>query len=122
MNPVNVKQLQRESRRLRVQPLGKGRMAVSSATNPNKAYVVTYAFGKDGKTVYANCTCEWGKHHGIGCSHIMAALEYLAHRKGRTLSFWPDEQAALRQNHRRFYLTSRARRNNGLWITSRKAS
>lgn len=119
MMPVNVKELQRESRQLTVQPAGRNRLVVSSASDNTKAHTVTYGFAPDGRTVYARCSCPWGQHHGVGCSHIMAALRYLAHSKGRTLSFWKSIDDAERQNHRVFYLTSRQSPKHGLWITSR---
>ncbi len=122
MQPVNVKLLQRESRHLTVQPAGKGRIIVSSATNSTKAHTVTYGFGADGKTVYASCSCPWGQHHGVGCSHIMAAMQVLAHRKGRRLSFWKSLDDAERQNQRIFFLTSRQSPSKGLWLTSRNAT
>jgi hypothetical protein len=51
----------------------------------------------------------------------MAALEYLAGMKERTLSFWPTQADARRQKQRVFYLTGSHQNTDteGVWITSR---
>lgn len=119
MIPKHVKSLQAQSRRLQARRVDKHTMVVESVTNPAANHVVTVRFDPDG-TVHARCTCEWALHHGVACSHTMAALEYLAGLKHRTLSFWPDEQAARRQKQRLFFLTGN-RHEKGVWITSRAA-
>jgi len=48
----------------------------------------------------------------------MAALEHLAARKGRRLSFWLSEDDARRQKRRVFFMPDK-RQKNGVWITSR---
>jgi hypothetical protein len=60
----------------------------------------------------------------VACSHVIAALEALAAKRGRTLSFWNDYDQARRQKHRTFYLSARRnkRDTDGIWITSRQAS
>jgi hypothetical protein len=96
-------------------------MAVESVSNPFANHIVTVRFNPDG-TIQARCTCPWALNRGVACSHIMAALEYLAGQKGRTLSFWATHEQALRQKHRVFYLTGPAERAEGVWITSRRAA
>ena len=51
----------------------------------------------------------------------MAALEYLASLKDRTLSFWPTQNDARRQKQRTFYLSGGRNDDGqrGVWITSR---
>lgn len=121
MKPINIKQLQRESRQLSVQHHAPGHIIVGSGSEAGKHHTVEYQFAEDGKTVYASCSCPWGQHQGIGCSHMMAAMEFLANSKGRTLSFWPSVDDAERQNQRMFYLTTPTTPEQGLWITSRGA-
>jgi hypothetical protein len=55
----------------------------------------------------------------VGCTHVLAALEALAARRGRVLSFWENREAARRQKRRTFYLPGRD--DDGIWITSRAA-
>jgi len=118
MIPKRIKKLQTESRRLKTWQVDHNTLVVESDSNPLMQYVVTVRFGKDG-TVRARCTCDWAKHQGVGCSHVMAALEYLASLKDRTLSFWLSEEEAKRQKHRVFRLMGDRR--NRIWITSRAA-
>lgn len=117
MIPKNIKQLQNRSRKLQVFPIHKHALAVGSASNLAANHIVTVTFGPDGKAVHARCTCPWALNHGIGCSHVMAALEYLANTKDRTLSFWGSREDAIRQKQRTFYLTTDGK--DGVWITSR---
>lgn len=120
MKPTNIKALQAQSRHLRARLVDKHTVVVESASNPRANHVVTVRFGADGR-VYARCTCPWALHNGIACTHVMAALEYLASLKDRTLSFWPTHADALRQKHRVFYLSdgSGEGEEGGVWITSR---
>lgn len=121
MKPKHIKVLQSQSRELNCQMLDKHTILVESATNPNAQHVVTVNFDEE-NYVHARCTCEWARHRGVGCTHVLAALEYLANFKKRTLSFWVSEDEARRQKHRRFYLVSGSgKRTNGIWITSRAA-
>jgi hypothetical protein len=51
----------------------------------------------------------------------MAALEYLASKKNRRLSFWTSQADARRQKQRVFYLSAGGQDpdDEGVWITSR---
>lgn len=120
MKPTQIKSLQRESRHLNARLLAPGKIQVQSATDPRSYHLVQYDFLDDDRVV-AQCTCPWGQHHGVGCSHVMAALEHLASLKGRTLSFWPSHEAAARQNRKIFLLTQAPNEADGLWLTSRNA-
>ncbi len=124
MKPTNIKRLQSRSRRLRARRVDRQTLVVESASNPAANHVVTVRFYPDG-TLRARCTCPWALNRGIACVHVMAALEYLAARKGRTLSFWPSHSDAARQKHRVFYLhgaNGTNGDNGGVWITSRPAA
>lgn len=124
MKPVNIKRLQHRSRRLAARRVGRNTLVVESASNPAAHHVVTVRYYRDG-TLRARCTCPWAINRGVACVHVMAALEYLAARRGRTLSFWPSRADAVRQKHRIFYLHgtgSRTDDNGGVWITSRSAA
>lgn len=109
--PQQIKQLQSESRQLVVRQINSDTFVVESATVPVYQHVVRVRFGQ--RKVYTRCTCRWAMHGGAACSHVMATLEYLASRKGRTLSFWPTREDAQRQKQRVFELQG------GVWITSR---
>ena len=96
-------------------------LVVQSTSNPAGNHIVTVEFGDEGM-IQARCTCQWAVNRGIACSHVMAALEYLASMKKRTLSFWPTKEEAERQKHRVFYLAGAERNHDsedGVWITSR---
>lgn len=118
MKPKNIKELQARSRELRVRRIGKDTFAVESANNPNGNHVVTVRFSRNG-IVHTRCSCEWARHRGVACVHVMAALDYLADLKGRKLSFWLTEQDARRQKNRVFYLDTGTGIQDGVWITSR---
>lgn len=109
--PQQIKQLQAESRHLVVRQINSDTFVVESATVPVYQHVVRVRFGQ--RKVYTRCTCKWAMHGGTACSHVMATLEYLAARKGRTLSFWHNQADAKRQKQRVFELQG------GVWITSR---
>ncbi len=119
MIPKYIKKLQSESRTLRARRVDAQTVIVESETHPESYYEVTVKFN-DAGVVYATCTCEWAKHNGVGCSHVLAALEYLAGLKARTLSFWLDENDARRQKHRTFTLIG-DNQHNRIWITSRNS-
>lgn len=119
MKPKNIKELQLESRRLRARRVDRHTYVVESRTNPQANHVVMVRFDDDG-TVFTRCTCPWALHNGIACSHVLAALEYMASRKGRRLSFWLNHEDAQRQKHRTFYMAGTSK-NDGVWITSRSA-
>jgi hypothetical protein len=77
-------------------------------------YVVQVQFAYE---IHAVCNCAWGQRGGMGCSHIMAVLEYLAQLKGRTLSFWDRPAQAWKQKRKTFILV---KGDEKIWITSRK--
>ena len=122
MKPKHIKQLQRQSRKLRARRVDRNTIAVESTTNPLASHIVTVRFGSNG-SVHARCTCPWAQNRGVACSHVMAALEYLAERKQRTLSFWETEREARRQKQRVFFLSGGGiKSEDGVWITSRGAA
>lgn len=119
--PSNIKQLQNRSRDLQARRVDNQTYVVESTTNPSAHHVVTISFSNEGKELNARCTCAWAEHKGIACSHVLAALEYMASLKNKTLSFWTDEDAARRQKHRLFRLVSKTDK-HGVWITSRRSA
>lgn len=119
MKPTNIKRLQLQSRKLRVRRVDRNTFAVDSLSNPLANHIVTVQFYPHG-VVHARCTCPWALNHGVACSHVMAALDFMASRKGRTLSFWSTPEEARRQKQRVFYLAGE-NRTDGIWITSRAA-
>jgi hypothetical protein len=119
MKPKNIKHIQAQSRKLQARRVDKHTLVVQSTSNPLANHVVTVEFPADG-TIRARCTCQWAVNRGVACSHVMAALEYLASKKRRTLSFWPTREDAARQKHRVFYLAADDNdEDEGVWITSR---
>lgn len=116
--PSHIKILQDNSRDLQVERVDTYKYTVQSRSNPNNNHIVTVSF--DDRIVNADCTCEWANYQGIACSHVLATLEHMASLKGRTLSFWNDEDSARRQKHRLFHLTADEAQ-SGIWITSRSA-
>lgn len=118
--PTNIKQLQDKSRNLRARRVDNHTYVVQSTTSPFASHVVTVTFDDDGHTIHARCTCPWAEHNGIACSHVLAALEYMASLKQRTLSFWIDAEEARRQKRRMFHLAG-SNEQDGIWITSRSA-
>ena len=120
MKPSNLKQLQAESRKLQARHVDRHTLVVQSTSNPQANHIVTVEFNDDG-TLHARCTCQWALNRGVACTHVMAALEYLASKKNRTLSFWSTQEEAERQKHRVFYLYGSRRDDDddGVWITSR---
>jgi uncharacterized Zn finger protein len=120
MRPKHIKQLQERARDLRAHIVNASTIVVESTTNSTANHVVTVEIDSDG-IIHARCTCPWAINGGVACSHVIAALEALAARRGRALSFWDDYDKARRQKHRTFYLSARrARRDSdGVWITSR---
>jgi len=92
---VNVKRLQRASRKLDVIPLDPpaGRYMVESASRPDELYEVTL----DPSGASGSCSCPWGAHGGVNCKHVLAALR--AHHAERgALSFWRSPDDARRQH------------------------
>jgi len=121
MKPTHIKQLQSNANNLRVVALEPGKLAVESTSDPLNSHIVHVVFLKNGD-VRTSCTCEWSQFRGVGCSHTLAALEYLAEHKGRKLSFWADETDARRQKRRTFRLSHMGSTRDKLWITSRRVS
>lgn len=120
MIPKHIKKLQSTSRDLRVMSINANTLLVESQSDNVNNHIVTVRFLPNGE-VHATCDCEWSQFNGVACSHIMAALEHIASRKGRTLSFWKSEADARRQKHRIFRLTNRTgKTGEAVWITSRE--
>jgi SWIM zinc finger len=123
MKPKHIKILQEKARDMHATPLNKTTVVVESASNPAANHIVTVEYDSDG-TIHARCTCPWAINGGVACSHVIAALEALAERRGRRLSFWTNMSEAQRQKKRIFYLRgtkARVEENEGVWITSRAA-
>lgn len=120
--PKNIKALQDASRDLTVRRVDTLTYVVESRSNPTANYIVTVSFDAQGRKVKTRCTCQWALYKGIACAHTLAALEYMAAQKDRTLSFWNDENRARRQKHRLFQLVDTKKNSqNPVWITSRNA-
>ncbi len=119
MKPKEIKRLQRQARRMRVRVIGPDTLLVESRSHSHAHYIVTIE--KDGAdSVRGRCTCPWAQNGGYGCSHVMAALSYLAARKRRAISFWPSRDDAARQKQRILHLLGdTAPDDTGLWITTR---
>lgn len=122
MKPVNIKEIQDKSRTLGVRLFDPARpgdpytAVVESTTNPAFNQVVTLRFSKNGD-IRARCTCTWARFGGVACAHVLAALNRLAERKGRTLSFWLTPEDAGRQKHRLLRLVG----DDGyIFVTSRR--
>ncbi len=118
MKPTNIKGIQGRARHLKARIVNRNLVIVESTTAPTANHVVTVEYDSEG-TIHTRCTCPWAVNGGYACAHTLAALEALAARRGRALSFWGSQDDARRQKHRTFYLAGR-RENDGLWITSRR--
>ncbi len=116
MKPKNIKSLQSQSRHLTAHWVKDNQIEVQSSSDPDEKHYVSFRFGDDG-LIHADCTCEWAQFNGVGCSHVMAALQHLANFKNRTLSFWINPEDARRQKQRVFTLEGDSEEK--LWITSR---
>mgnify|MGYP000025740810 CR=1 FL=1 len=121
MNPKQIKKLQARSRGLRAKMVSDSVVAVTSRSQPPIQHFVTVEVTDEGEIV-ARCTCPWGMNGGACCSHVMAALNLLAGRQDRRISFWRNEDEAVRQKHRilrivggtpgsAIYITTRQMRN-----------
>ena len=122
MRPVNIKELQAKSKGLNVRLFDPARSddpytaIVTSKSNGALNQIVTIRFERDGQ-INARCTCTWAQFGGIACAHVLAALQKLANRKRRALSFWLSPEEAHRQKQRVLRLVG----NEGdVWITSRR--
>lgn len=118
MKPKNLRNLQDRARDLRAIPLNPHTIIVESTSSPLANHVVTVEYDSEG-TIHARCTCPWALNGGVACSHVIAALESLAERRGRRLSFWSEQDEAQRQKRRMFYLRGARLLEDGVWITSR---
>jgi SWIM zinc finger len=124
MRPKRIKLIQNRSRNLPttvIDPVDKGDpfvVVVGSNTNPYLNRVVTVKFEANG-TINARCTCQWARFGGTGCVHVIAALQKLASRKKRILSFWLSPEEARRQKQHCIKLSGFAR-DEDIWITSRR--
>ncbi|HNP71787.1 MAG TPA: SWIM zinc finger domain-containing protein [Kouleothrix sp.] len=110
-NIVNIKRLQHDSRELLVIPRDPdhGRYWVESASQPDRHYEVAL----QPAALAGHCTCEWARHGGINCKHVLAALQ-ASYAPNGALSFWATPDAAARQHRRvllgeRLYATLRPR-------------
>lgn len=119
MKPTEIKKLQRRSRNLRVRRVAPNTLVVTSKTNPYAHHIVTLETEGDG-TIRARCTCPWAQNGGYGCSHVMAALNFLATRQQRAISFWSDLEEAKKQRHRILRLAGYGP-DGDIFITSRPA-
>jgi hypothetical protein len=121
MKPRNLHKIYGQSKRLRARVVAHNTVAVTSNNNPVANQIVIVHFDADG-AIHASCTCAWAINGGIACSHVLAALEALASKKGRRLSFWLTREEALRQKRRVFRIVDRdPKADDSIWVTSRAA-
>lgn len=118
MKLTNLKGQQGRARSLKVHIVNRNLIVVGSTTTPTANHVVTVEYDSEG-IIHTRCTCPWAMNGNVGCAHSVAALEALAAKRGRALSFWETKADARRQKHRTFYLAGK-RADEGLWITSRR--
>jgi hypothetical protein len=107
-----AKQIQQKSRQYEVKRLTPNSYRVSDPDS-GRAYIVN--LGLNGGT----CSCPWGQYRPdddrrSGCSHVVAAMNYRAEKKGRRISAWTSINAARRQ-HRPILPIG-----DGLILTSRR--
>lgn len=93
---TQAKQIQRKSRRHNVRQVGPNWFKVAS-DETGQTYDVN--LGLNGGT----CTCRWGRErpprdHRSACSHVIAAMNYRAGFRGRTVSVWSSPTDAKRQH------------------------
>jgi hypothetical protein len=119
MKPTEIKKLQQRSRHLHVRRVTPNTLIVTSKSSPYAQHIVTVET-EQGQTIRARCTCPWAQNGGYGCSHVMAALVYLATKQRRAISFWTDLEEAKRQRHRILRLAG-AGGDGDIYITSRPA-
>ncbi len=121
MKPKNLKKLYAQSKDLQASVLNAHTVAVTSLTNPAANHIVTVAYAKDG-TIHARCTCPWAIYGGVACTHVLAALEALAQKRGKRLSFWRSREDAQRQKRRLFCIKDHETQADGVWVTSRRSA
>ncbi len=119
MKPTEIKKLQQRSRHLRVRRVAPNTLVVTSRSNPHAHHIVTLET-ENGATIHARCTCPWAQNGGYGCSHVMAALIYLATKQQRAISFWAHLEEAKKQRHRILKLAG-VGPDGDIYITSRPA-
>ena len=119
MKPTEIKKLQQRSRNLMVRRIAPNTLVVTSRSSINAHHIVTIETGSGG-VIHARCTCPWAQNGGYGCSHVMAALNYLAEKQRRAISFWGDLEEAKRQRHRILRLVGGSG-DGDIFITSRPA-
>lgn len=107
----HAKEIQEKSRHHAVRQIGPNWYKVKSGET-NRIYDVV--LGVNGGT----CTCDWGQqrppeNRRSACSHVLAAFNYRAAKKGRQISAWSSEEAARRQHRPMLKI------GDGLIITSR---
>ncbi|MBE2269247.1 MAG: SWIM zinc finger family protein [Anaerolinea sp.] len=117
MHPREIKKLQSRSRNLRVKQIAPNTLVVTSRSNPYANHIVSIETDGEG-TIHARCTCPWAQNGGFGCSHVLAALSYLAQRQKRAVSFWLDLADAQRQRHRILRLAG-TNGDGAIYITTR---
>jgi uncharacterized Zn finger protein len=120
MRPREIKKLQARSRHLIARVVAPNTLVVASRSNPNSQHIVTLDYRPNG-TIYARCTCPWAQNGGFGCSHVMAALNHLAAKQQRSISFWPEREMAERQKHRMLRLKGAEEQDRAIYITTRPA-
>ncbi len=119
MKPTKIKKLQARSKNLRARIVAPNTLVVTSRSNPYAHHIVTLETEPDG-SIHARCTCPWAQNGGYGCSHVMAALNHVAAKQQRVLSFWLDIDEAKRQRHRILRLAG-ANRDGAIYMTTRPA-
>lgn len=111
MQVKNLKALQRKSLKLEVTPTANAHIfSVKSGSDDKMSYIVYFSQGYH----EATCTCQWMQNGGNVCSHVMAAVRFVARHNGNRVSFWLDEMRAQRQRKRRVGFAD-------IWITVRNA-
>ena len=121
MKPTNLRKLYAQSKDLKARVLNAHTVAVTSLTNATANHIVTVEYCADG-SIEARCTCPWAIYGGVACTHVMAALEALAKKRGKRLSFWHSQEEAKRQRRRVFCLRDQEAKTDGIWITSRRTA
>ena len=96
MKPKHIKQLQERARDLRATAINPHTFVVESTTHSTANHIVTVEYDDEG-VIHARCTCPWAINGGVACSHVIAALDTVAARRGRILSFWNEYDEAHRQ-------------------------
>jgi hypothetical protein len=93
---THVKEIQRKSRDHTVRQI---RPNWYKVTSHDTRRIYDVALGINGGT----CSCEWGRQRPdedrrSACSHVVAAINYRAGQKGRSISAWNNAEEARRQH------------------------